>query len=114
MPESVDSVQDVPVCPGCGLMSHIRDPPEICQECFQRGERRAEGGGLVVVTPSMTGHETPLCPAVQVASEWRYWREEDCCYASMSGDLDRCLRCYNWRYTGFAPEEEFAELVTYA
>lgn len=95
-----DAVGDVPVCTGCGLMSHV-ETHGICGECWNRRERRIGGGPLRVVTPSMSYHETPLCPAVRNAAEWRYWRDEDCCYADLGGDMDKCIRCHSFRTFGF-------------
>lgn len=100
----VAHVEEIPVCHGCGLMSHLIHPDNpICRECFQRGERRAGGGPLRVVTLSGTYHETPLCPAVRNASEWRYWRDEDCMYADMwpGDDFGKCRRCHHSHLYGF-------------
>lgn len=98
---AVSHVADVPVCRGCGLMGEVHDHDGLCDDCWNRRERRAGGGPLRVVTRSWTYHETPLCPAVRNASEWRYWRDEDCMYADMAGDMDRCIRCYSHRTFGF-------------
>lgn len=98
MPESI---QDIPVCPGCGLMSHIPDPATLCSECHNRRMRRAGGGPLRVITRSMTYHETPRCPAVQNAGEWRYMRDEDCMHADLAGEMDKCIRCHSCRTWGF-------------
>lgn len=96
-----DSVQDIPICSGCRLMSHIPEPAEICNECWHRRESWAGGGPLRVVTENETYHETPLCPAVRQASAWAYWRDEDCMHADLGGRMDKCIRCHSWRTFGF-------------
>ena len=97
----VEHTGDVPVCVGCGLAGCVSDHNGLCSECWNRRERRMGGGPLRVVTPSFTYHETPLCPAVRSADEWRYWRDEDCCYADLGGDMDKCVRCHAYRAFGF-------------
>lgn len=100
--EPAPSVGAVPVCVGCGLAGDVSTNNGLCGECWQRRERAAGGGRLLVVTPAGTYHETPRCPGVQVATEWRFIREEDAMYADMGGDLEKCLRCHQARlYEGF-------------
>ena len=97
----VEHISDVPVCVGCGLAGSVNDHDGLCTECWNRRERWMGGGPLRVVTSSFTYHETPLCPAVRNADEWRYWRDEDCCYADLGGDMDKCVRCHSFRTFGF-------------
>lgn len=99
--EAADRLADIPVCVGCGLMGTVNTHDGLCAECFGRRQRRSGGGMLRVVTPAMTYHETPLCPGVRNASEWRYWRNEDCCYADLGGDMDKCVRCHAYWTYGF-------------
>lgn len=94
------SLADVPICPGCGLMSQIVRG-ELCRECWNRREARCGGGGLVVVPKNGDHyHETPLCPGLNGA-EWWYWRDESVCYAALAGDLRKCARCDRHRLRGF-------------
>lgn len=100
--DRIESVGSAPLCHGCGLMSHLvsEDNP-ICWDCFNRHNQAVGGGPLRVVTSGGSYHETPLCPAVRNANGWWYWRDEECCYADLGGDLARCRRCYSFRTFGF-------------
>jgi len=97
---AVEQVGDIPLCPGCGLASHITHG-DICVECFQRREGWLGGGPKRVVTSSGTYHETALCPAVRQASKWYYWRDESCMHADLGGRLEKCSRCHAYRTFGF-------------
>lgn len=98
----IQSVDEALICHGCGLVSHyVHDTTHLCGDCWTRRNKWQGGGPLRVVTPSMTYHETPLCPAVQQASEWRYYRDETCMYADLSGDMDKCVRCHAYGVYGF-------------
>lgn len=99
--EEVSHVGAVPVCVGCSLAGVVNDSTGLCVDCWNRRERWMGGGPLRVVTPAGTYHETPLCPAVRNATEWRYCRDEDCCYADLGGDMDKCVRCHSHRLYGF-------------
>jgi len=99
--KGVRHLGDIPVCIGCGLAGDVNSRDGLCSECWQRRERWQGGGPLRVDTRSMTYHETPRCPAVRNADEWRYWRDEDCCYADLGGDMDKCIRCHSFRTFGF-------------
>lgn len=113
--EIVASVADIPLCHGCGLASHYVHPETpICPECFRRAQSRAGGGLLRVVTPAGTYHETPLCPAVRTASEWRYWRDESCMHADLGGDMDKCARCHSFRTFGFDHYDADSAVVGHA
>lgn len=115
--QSVERLGQVPVCLGCGLMGEVEAHNGLCLECWHRRERRLGGGQLRVVTPSWTYHETPLCPAVRNASEWRYWRDEDCCYADLGGDMDKCVRCHSHSLYGFdefVGDEERQKVIGHA
>ena len=101
MPGSVVSrIGELPICRGCGLVGHV-ETHGICPECFHRREDWYGGGPLRVVTPSWTYHETPLCPAVRNAKQWWYLRDEECMYADLGGDMDKCVRCHSYRTYGF-------------
>jgi len=110
--DSVGSVQQVPICPGCGLMSHITHG-DICVECFNRREGWLGGGLARYVTEHGTYHETPACPGFG-EGKWRTWKDEECCYADLGGDLDRCHRCYSYRTFGFDHYDEDATVVGHA
>ena len=99
--DRVASVAAIPVCLGCALASHVSNTTGLCDECWGRRERRQGGGPLRVVTSADTYHETPLCPAVRNAREWRYWRDESCMYSDLSGRLDKCRRCDGHSIHGF-------------
>lgn len=99
----IQSVDTAPICLGCGLISHLVHPAAqpICWECFNRRERRAGGGMWRVVTASGTVHETAACPGVKTSAEWWHMKDEDCMYAEMAGDYERCSRCYSHSFHGF-------------
>lgn len=101
----ISHVQDAPMCLGCGLMSQpdeIERHAGICSDCFHRQERWCGGGPLRVITRHGDHyHETPLCPAVQQGSMWKFVRDEDMMYADLAGDVDKCRRCHNARWWGF-------------
>ena len=102
----VASVDDVPLCPGCGLMAHITHG-EICGECFQRRETWL-GGGLERVVPLEGNiHETPLCPDFE-GGPWALWRNEDALYHTLSptNDVEYCSTCRYHRLAGFSTNEE--------
>ena len=101
MSNVADSVGDVPVCLGCGLAGEVYEETGICWDCFNRREGWLGGGPLRVVTTAMTYHETPLCPGVRRASAWRFWRDEDCMYGDMAGEMSKCVRCHSYRTFGF-------------
>jgi hypothetical protein len=116
MPEPAASIDEIPVCPGCGLMSHI-EPAGICEECWHRRERRAGGGSIYIETAAGTTHETARCPGVQAASEWWHLREESCLYAELAGDLRKCVRCHQHSLFGFDEfrgEYAFQEGISHA
>ena len=91
------------LCRGCGLITteYVHEDNQICWECFNRHNARVAGGPLRVVTSAGTYHETPLCPGVQQASEWYYWRDEQCMHADLAGNLDKCIRCHSFHSFGF-------------
>ncbi|ELZ84412.1 hypothetical protein C453_12736 [Haloferax elongans ATCC BAA-1513] len=99
---NVASVDDVPVCPGCGLMAHITHG-DICVECFDRRERWLGGGAVRVVAHDGDVHETPLCPDFE-GGVWYLWRDEDALYGTLSPTTDReyCEVC---RYSKLSAAE---------
>lgn len=97
---AVDRLEDVPVCPGCGMMAHITHG-DVCSECFNRREGWLGGGPRRAVTSAGTYHETALCPGVRQASIWYYWRDESCMHADLGGRLEKCIRCHSFRVFGF-------------
>lgn len=106
--DTVTSVGDVPVCPGCGLAAHLTHG-DICLECFQRREGWQGGGGIRVVprSPNSDIHETPLCPDFE-SGVWYQWRDESACYyiLSESNDSDYCSTCKLHQLTGFNTTEK--------
>lgn len=99
--EVVQSVDDIPLCLGCGLMSHpVHDQTRLCVECWDRRNWWQGGGPLRVVTGD-TYHETPLCPSAKQATEWYYWRDESTMYADLADEMDKCIRCHGYRTFGF-------------
>lgn len=100
--KTIESVDEAPICHGCGLMSHyIAEDTPICHDCFNRRNWWQGGGPLRVVVHGGSYHETPLCPAVRNADEWAFWRDESCMHADLGGDMDKCVRCHSFNLYGF-------------
>lgn len=99
--DGIERIGRIPICPGCGLASHITHG-NICSECFQRREGWLGGGGIRVVPRSGNIHETPLCPAFE-GGKWMHWRDESALYHTMSpkNDVDYCEVCKHHQLTGF-------------
>ena len=102
---TISSVDDLPICAGCGLISHLEfgaELNELCGECFNRRERWLGGGPIRCVSPvDETYHETPRCPDFP-DGQWWHWRDEECCYAELAGEIDRCKTCeYHYLRGGF-------------
>jgi len=90
---TVEQLGDVPVCTGCGLMSHVEMHNGICAECWMRANRRAGGGSLRIQAGS-TFHDSVSCEGVQEADQWRYVRDEEVVYATAGDDdMQRCEQC---------------------
>lgn len=99
--EEVQSVDEIPLCHGCGLMSHLSDSEsDLCSDCWSKRNWWQGGGPLRVVTGE-TYHETPLCPSAKQADKWYYWRDESTMHADLAGDMDKCKRCHSYRTFGF-------------
>jgi hypothetical protein len=105
----ISRIGDLPVCPGCGLVSHITHG-DICSECFARREGWLGGGGIRVVPDDGDVHETPLCPDFD-GGIWAHWRDEDALYYTMSPDTEAgyCDTCKDHRLTGFSNGEEVVD-----
>lgn len=94
------SVGDIPVCRGCGFMSHLVDG-EICAECFSRRDFWMAGGPLrYVCLESDEYHEDPRCPEFPTGESYGMWHDEEACYAELAGDLERCEACEGFGYLG--------------
>jgi len=93
---------DLPVCPGCGFVSHITHG-DICGECFQRRNWWQGGGGIRVVPEEGNIHETPLCPEFE-GGKWSLWRDESALYHTLSdlNDAEYCPTCKPNRVTGLS------------
>lgn len=85
-PSDIEQIGDLPVCPGCGLISHISHG-DICGECFHRREGWCGGGPVRVVPGDGDIHTTPLCPDFD-GGKWVLWRDESALYYTMSSDND--------------------------
>lgn len=99
--QQVEHVGEIPICPGCGLASHITHG-DICSECFNRRERWLGGGGIRVVVEAGLVHETPLCPDFEDGA-WALWRDEDALYHTLSPHTvaEYCQTCKYHHLTGF-------------
>lgn len=63
----VESVDEIPLCLGCRLMSHqVHDETPLCVDCWQRRNWWQHQGPYRYVTEhGECRHEDPRCPAVQ-------------------------------------------------
>lgn len=90
---TVEQLGDVPVCTGCGLMSHVEMHNGICAECWMRSNRRA-GGGMLKIQAGSVYHDSVGCEDVQEADQWRYVWDETVVYATTSdSEAHRCSKC---------------------
>ena len=90
----IRSVADAPLCPGCLFASHL-GPAGICEECWNRRERRVGGGLLRYI--ALNGdyyHEDPRCPDLD--GPYQQVRDEDALYSNHS----RCTTCRFFRLSG--------------
>jgi hypothetical protein len=97
-PPAVATVDEVPVCPGCGLMRRpVHAETALCAECWTRRNRWQHQGPLRFVTEhGDTRHEDPRCPALANA-DYKMVREE-----FVYLDTTACTRC-----DGFVLFDEF-------
>lgn len=99
--ERIASVDDAPLCHGCGLMSHhVHDETPLCPDCWERRNWWQHQGVYRYVTEhGDRRHETPLCPAVQ-GSVYRMVKDE-----MVYLERRKCARCegyvlfdqFDWR-----------------
>lgn len=90
---TVEQLGDVPVCTGCGLMSHVEMHNGICAECWMRANRRV-GGGTLKIQAGSVYHDSVGCKGVQEADQWRYVTDEDVVYATTGdSDMRSCEDC---------------------
>jgi hypothetical protein len=101
--EPVASVDDIEICPGCGLMGNDH-PSDVCWECFNK-RNFWQGGGpsRYVELEGDRYHERPDCPEMYEGPYSR-WSDESCMYSELSGELDRCPACESFYALGFRPE----------
>lgn len=99
--EGVAHVGEIPICHGCGLMSHyVHDKAPLCGDCWRRRDLWQHQGMYKYVTENGDcKHETPLCPAVQGSTY--YLTKDEMVYL----DKQQCGRCdgyvmfdqFDWR-----------------
>jgi len=99
----VESVDEIPLCLGCGLMSHhIHEETPLCGDCWQRRNWwQHQGMHKHVTKHGDCRHTTPLCPAVQ-SHEYKMVKDE-----IVYLDTRDCKRCdgyilfgeFDWRAT---------------
>lgn len=95
----VASVDEMPVCKACGLMSGELVSPKnpICWECFNRlNWAYAQGPWRYITKSHEKSHETALCPAIQNSTEWYLTRDEH-----VYLDYERCKHCRSASVFGF-------------
>lgn len=87
------SVDEAPICPGCGLVSHLTHG-NICHRCFYRREQWAGDGPTRVFAPGEDIHATPLCSEFD-ADRWRHCPDEDALYRTLNATTDAsyCSEC---------------------
>lgn len=91
---AVESVDEMPVCRACGLMTgeYVHPNNPVCIQCFNRLNWAAHQGMWVYITPNGEKyHETPLCPAIR--GEWQMTRHE-----VIYLDLSACKWCDGHRW----------------
>lgn len=100
---TVQTVGDIPVCPGCGFMSHLEYGDGICGDCWSRRNWSQIAGTPRVVSRDRDAniHETPHCPEFD-ADVWFLWPDEEACYHTLASDNDAeyCQTCKSYRLFG--------------
>ena len=99
----IESVDEAPICHGCGLISHyVHEDNPLCVDCWNRRNWWQHQGLIRYVTEhGDCKHETPLCPAIR-GRDYAMVRDE-----MVYLDTRRCGRCdgyilfdrFDWRST---------------
>lgn len=92
----VAHVGEIPICHGCGLMSHyVHENTPLCVDCWERRNWWQHQGTYRYVTKhGKKRHETPLCPAVR-GSDYKMVKDE-----MVYLHTGRCDRCDGFRLFG--------------
>lgn len=87
--DKITSVDEAPLCHGCGLISHhVHENTPLCPDCWRRRNWWQHQGLFRYVTRNGDcRHETPLCPSIK-GHEYRMVKDE-----MVYLDTEMCQRC---------------------